>query len=104
VVITPAGLEYLGAAVPAQPQTTEELLAMWRAALRTGERKMLDELLRVYPDTLTREELGVRTGYTASGGTFGAYLGTLRRNDLVEIDGDAVRASEGLFLSAAHTT
>jgi hypothetical protein len=30
---------------------------------------------------------GERTGYTASGGTFGAYLGTLRRNGLVEVDG-----------------
>jgi hypothetical protein len=92
VAITPAGLDYLGAAMPPQPQTTEELLAMWRGALRAGERKMLDELLRVYPDALTREELGARTGYTASGGTFGAYLGTLRRNDLVQIDGDTVRA------------
>jgi hypothetical protein len=38
-----------------------------------------------------------RTGYTASGGTFGAYLGTLRRNALVEVDGGEVRASAELF-------
>lgn len=48
-------------------------------------RPMLDELIAVYPVALTREELGERSGYTASGGTFGAYLGTLRRNGLIEV-------------------
>jgi hypothetical protein len=58
---------------------------------------MLDELIAVYPDALTREDLGERTGYTASGGTFGSYLGTRRRNGLIEVDG--VRASAGLFMA-----
>ena len=44
-------------------------------------------------------ELGERAGYTASGGTFGAYLGTLRRNGLIAVDGDAVRAGAALFLN-----
>lgn len=99
IQITTAGLDYPGTDVPQQPQTTAELLELWRGALRAGERKMLDELVAIYPHALTREELGERTGYTASGGTFGAYLSTLRRNGLVAIDGDAVRASETLFLS-----
>ncbi len=72
---------------------------MGREALRAGERKMLDELVAVYPNSLSREELGTRAGFTASGGTLGTYLGTLRRNGLVEVDGDQVRASETLFLS-----
>ncbi|HEX9370393.1 MAG TPA: DUF87 domain-containing protein [Roseiflexaceae bacterium] len=101
VQITRVGLDYLGADVPPRPQTTEELLELWRSVLRTGERKMLDELVALYPQALTREELGERAGYTASGGTFGAYLSTLRRNGLVEVDGDEVRANETLFLSRA---
>jgi hypothetical protein len=44
---------------------------------------------------------GARHRSTTSGGTFGAYLGTLRRNGLIEVDGDGVRASAGLFLSWA---
>src|SRR5262249_41746563 len=44
VQITPTGFEYLGADIPPRPQTTEELLELWRGALRAGERKMLDEL------------------------------------------------------------
>jgi len=125
VQITQTGLNELGAGVPPQPQTAEELRSMWRAVLRGGERKMFDELIAVYPKALTREELGERTGYTASGGTgkaeigklkaekwlpspfsfhlsafifpYGAYLGTLKRNGLVEVDGDGMRASAGLF-------
>jgi hypothetical protein len=89
----------LGADVPPQPHTTEELLTIWRGALRAGERRMLDELVAIYPAALSREELGECSGYTASGGTFGAYLGTLRRNGLIVVAGDEVRASEGLFLS-----
>jgi hypothetical protein len=99
VQITKAGMDFLGADVPPRPQTTAELLELWRGALRAGERKMLDELVNVYPGTLSRAELGERAGYTASGGTFGAYLGTLRRNGLIEVDGTEVRASETLFLS-----
>jgi hypothetical protein len=100
VQITRTGLDELGADIPPQPQTTEELLAIWRGALRAGERKMLDELIAIYPASLTREELGERAGYTASGGTFGAYLGTLRRNGLVDVAGNAVRASATLFLNS----
>ncbi|MCL4296187.1 MAG: DUF87 domain-containing protein [Anaerolineae bacterium] len=99
VVITQAGLDYLGHLAPPPPQTTEEIIAMWREALRAGERRMLDELVAVYPAWLSREELGARTGFTVSGGTFGAYLGTLRRNGLVEVAGNQVRAGAVLFLS-----
>jgi DNA-binding IclR family transcriptional regulator len=59
---------------------------------------MLEALVQVYPKGLTRDELGERTGYTASGGTFGTYLGTLRRNGLIDVDGDQVRTSEALFV------
>jgi hypothetical protein len=56
-------------------------------------------LVEIHPKALAREELGVRTGYTATGGTFSTYLGTLRRNGLIEVMGDQVRASRTLFLA-----
>lgn len=98
VQVTQAGLDHLGHDAPPSPQSTEETLEMWRGALRAGERKMLDEAVAVYPEALSREELGSRTGFTPSGGTFGTYLGTLRRNGLLEVEGDRVRASRALFL------
>jgi hypothetical protein len=98
VEITEAGLQYLGSDIPPRPQTTTELVAMWRRALRAGEWRMLEALVNVYPQALARDELGERTGYATSGGTFGTYLGTLRRNGLIEVDGDQIRASRTLFL------
>lgn len=99
VVISQAGLDFLGEEVPA-PQTQDELLQMWRSSLRAGEAKMLDVLLEIYPATIGRVELGERTGFTASGGTFGNYLSSLRRNGLIEVDNGEVRASDTLFMTA----
>jgi hypothetical protein len=97
VEITESGLDAAGE-IPEAPETTEEILAMWRRNLPAGAAKMLDVLVEIHPDGLTREELGERSGFTASGGTFGNYLGLLRRNELAEVQGTEVRASETLFL------
>lgn len=98
VQITPAGLAYLGMDMPPPPQTTAELLEQWSTALRSGERKMLQELVDRYPVNLSRGELAAVAGYEVSGGTFGTYLSTLKRNGLVVVHGDQVSASETLFL------
>lgn len=98
IQITPAGLDYLGVDVPPPPRTTQEIIAIWRNALRSGERRMLDTLVAAYPRGLSKADLGAETGFTVSGGTFSAYLGMLRRNGLAEVRGDEVRAADTLFL------
>ncbi len=98
--LTDAGLDYVGH-VPAAPATTEELLDMWRGALKAGARAMLDELVSAYPEELSKEDLAERVEMTASGGTFTTYLSTLRRNGLVDVDSGMVRASDTLFLAGA---
>lgn len=98
--ITAEGLDYIGV-TPGNPQTTEELLEQWRTALKAGARKMLDELVSVYPAELPREYLAERVNMEVTGGTFGTYLGTLRRNGLVTVDGSSVRAAHVLFLGGA---
>lgn len=100
VTITEAGMEAVGVDVPPTPQTTDEIVAMWKKALRAGEVRMLDEVLR-NEDGITRDALGEATGFTASGGTFTTYLGMLRRNGLVAVDGNMVRPGEALLLSGA---
>jgi hypothetical protein len=97
VEITEAGLDYVGV-VPAVPMSTEEVIQTWRQALRAGERSMLDVLVAAYPNAVTRDDLAEQTGFTVSGGTFGTYLGTLRRNGLAETNGGDVRAGNALFL------
>lgn len=76
---------------------------MWSGSLRAGERSMLNELIRLYPTSVSREYLGSVTGYTVSGGTFSSYLGKLRRNGLIEVEGSDVRASDTLFLGEKVT-
>lgn len=61
---------------------------------------MLDVLIAVRPASITRGELAERAGFEASGGTFGAYLGTLRRNGLADVVGEEVRVSEALFIGS----
>lgn len=97
VMITSAGLSYLGLEAPPSPLTSEDRINMWMEALRLGERKMLTALIDVYPRELSRPDLGSRVGMTATGGTFGTYLGTLKRNGLIEVKADRVRASADLF-------
>jgi hypothetical protein len=91
------GLDYCGE-IPRTPQTTEEVVDMWRSALRAGERRLLDVLIDIYPKSISRSELAERTDLTASAGTFSNYLGTLRRNGLAEINADQVKAGQALFL------
>lgn len=81
------------------PQTTEEIVGMWRSALRLGERRLLDILIEAYPKSISKTDLAENAELTANAGTFGNYLGTLRRNGLAEVRGDQVRAGQALFLS-----
>ncbi len=98
VTVTEAGLATAGVE-PSAPASTEELLEVWRKALKAGARRMLDLLVEVYPESITRAELGERAGYSVAGGTFQSYLSSLRRNGLAEVAGDMVTASGSLFLA-----
>jgi len=89
---------YVHGGIKSVPQTTEEIVEMWRRALRAGERRLLDILVEIYPEGISRSELAEKTELTANAGTFSNYFGTLRRNGLAEVSGDQVRAGEALFL------
>lgn len=96
--LTDAGSALVGH-VPQDPLSTEELLDQWRGALKAGARQMLDVLVAVYPNALPRDDLAERVEMTATGGTFNTYLGTLRRNGLIDVESGMVRANDALFLS-----
>ena len=94
---TAAGLAAAGVDGSA-PLTTDEVLDRWRQALKKGARDMLDTLIGCYPNSMSRSELGDALGMTYSGGSFNAYLSTLRSNGLIDVDGQNVTASDTLFL------
>lgn len=99
ISLTEKGQQHVGD-VSAVPQTTDEVLEMWRGNLTGGARRMFDALVERYPAGLSKEELGEITEMSARSGTFGTYMSMLRRNGLVESHGNEVRANENLFARA----
>ncbi len=97
VIITSEGLENAGD-IPDLPTEPTALVDMWASKFRAGAGAMLRAIAEVYPGEITREEIGEKTNFAPSGGSFGTYLGLLRRNGLIEVDGQMVKASKTLFL------
>lgn len=90
---TAAGIDAVGV-IPPAPSTPEAILEMWLENVgRNAAGKLLAELARVYPEGLTRADLGEACGIATSGGTFGTYLSRLRSNALIEERGGVVFAS-----------
>jgi hypothetical protein len=98
--LTDAGLEEAADEVGGQVPSPEELAAMWSRKFKLGARRMLDELMRAYPDGLTRDDLAERTEITRSSGTFSDYINALKRNKVADEHGGLVYAGEALFLGA----
>ena len=96
VSITEQGLDAAGA-VDSAPSSTNELVSMWKGKFKAGVGKMLDVLVEVHPDYISREDLGEATDFASSGGTFAEYLSCLRRARLIEESGNQVKAAESLF-------
>ncbi|HZP33946.1 MAG TPA: type IV secretory system conjugative DNA transfer family protein [Candidatus Acidoferrales bacterium] len=94
--ITDEGLATVGP-VPPRPESSDELVAMWKSKFKAGVGKMLDVLVAAYPDAVTAEELGQQTGFAHEGGTFGEYLRALRRSKLIEEAPEGIKAAESLF-------
>lgn len=94
--ITDEGLATLPQ-IPERPDSPEELIVLWKSKFKAGVGRMLDCLVEVYPHGISREELGEKSGFTASGGTFSEYLSMLRRARLIEEGGGQVAAAKSLM-------
>jgi hypothetical protein len=72
---------------PAEAPTTEALQRAIHDRLDSPESRVLSALIDAYPEDLTKQECGARSGYTVGenvGGTFGNILGRLRSLGLIE--------------------
>lgn len=96
VNITKSGRKAVGN-VKNAPQTTEEVIEMWRGNLTGGARRMFDHLVEIYPKTISRDDLGEAVEMSAGSGTFGTYMSHLKRNGLVAIESGALKANDDLF-------
>ncbi|GFG83252.1 hypothetical protein [Mycobacterium paragordonae] len=92
------GFDYLGGRP--DPLTGRELQQHYLHILRSGAARMLQAVMDVYPESLSRQEISARAGIVVASGTFTTYLGELVRNGLVVYRGKALRASDVLMLGA----
>lgn len=92
-VITQEGMNVVGE-VESLPS---DLVEMWCNIVKGGASRMLKALADIYPDSLSREELGQASDIAHTSGTFGTYLATLKRNGLIKVEGKQIKAAEELF-------
>lgn len=97
--ITQAGLVVAGDVDPL-PTDPQELINLWCGIIgeANGTARMLRKLGEIYPDEMTKEELGDAIGMKHTSGSFGTYLSYLRKRGLIVTTGQDVKASEELFL------
>jgi predicted nucleic acid-binding Zn-ribbon protein len=84
----------------AEVEKAEQTLELWKRKLPTGARRIFTLLADLYPKTLTKKEIGIKTGYSYKGGGFAKQYRLLRDNGLLEEHGQQVKASDALFLAA----
>lgn len=88
----------------AKTPTTEEILALWRKRLLAGERAILDEAVRVFPEPISLQKISEALGIKHTGSTINTYVNRLRRNCLIDVEthGDIrmITASQDLFQEA----
>lgn len=93
-----------GKAVPVDaPLSTSELHERLCRKLGGSEAKLLREIIAVYPEPITKEDLGARLGYTnVRSGGFSEPVGRLRSLGIVEYpQSGQVKAAGWLFLEGA---
>lgn len=96
VSITDAGRS--AASTDAVPSTLTELHERVLRKLSSGQRKIAEHLISIYPESISRADLGAATGYNLTGGSGAQHVADLVTVGAAEIPrkGD-VRASSLLF-------
>ena len=91
------GIDFLGE-TPNPPQTSDEVIQMWRENLTGGARRMFDVLVENYPNSIPKDQLGEMIEMVHTSGSFSTYLSMLRGNGVAQSNGDGVKASDNLFI------
>ncbi|MDG7016482.1 MAG: hypothetical protein JRM82_03805, partial [Nitrososphaerota archaeon] len=83
------------------PTDPQQLIDMWASKFRDGAAKILRFVHSRYPEWVTDEEIGQETGFSPAGGTYGTYIGELRRSKLIEREDGKCRGSPTLHFEEA---
>lgn len=90
--ITSTGHEVLG---PYDPLPAgQQLLEYWYGRLNPAESNVLRQLVDSWPETMSKTDVAAAAGYSATSGGFFGALAKLRKLDLIEGTGSALRATD----------
>jgi hypothetical protein len=86
-----------------RPMTTADLHERLCQKLGGPEAKLLREIIAIYPEQISKEDLGAKLGYTnVRSGGFSEPVGRLRSLGIIQYpERNAVKAADWLFLEAA---
>jgi hypothetical protein len=98
VALSAQGVEMMGSDLGSGAPDVSELVEMWNRKLDAGARRMLAVLVSIYPEWISRADLGEQVGIEPTSGTFRGYLSRLRVNRLLEESSGSIRAGEALFI------
>ncbi len=80
--------------LPADPDSIQDF---WYSKITPSESKLLKVVVGAYPNTISREELGMQTDYSPTSGSFKNMLSHLRSTGLIDYEGKEVKATNELF-------
>ena len=80
--------------LPTDPQS---LFDMWSNKIGAGPSKILKVLFDIYPNQDDRINVAEKSGYAYGSGTWTNYISILRKNHLIEVNGEQMKASKTLF-------
>jgi energy-coupling factor transporter ATP-binding protein EcfA2 len=96
IALTPLGEKH--AQRPESFMTLADLHDRALSKLSGGERKVLEYLLKIYPDSVSRSQAGAAVSYNLSGGSGSRYVAKLATRQFVEFpEGRMLRAGKVLF-------
>ncbi len=79
------------------PSTNDEILSFWVNKVGKCPGAILHQLVPVYPNSMSREEIGIQTNYSASSGGFSNAISKLKTLGLIESDNGNLKATEDMF-------
>lgn len=97
IYATEDGIREVGDDVPATPNTHEEVMALWRKALRSGAYRILEVIVHAGNGGIQKEVIAEAMDMAVGGGTFSTYLSDLHRNGLVTKSGSNFTACDILY-------
>lgn len=97
VRLTPAGRARSGVSKGERAPSREEIISIYEARLKAGERRMLQSLLRAHPRALTKSGLAAEAEVNVGSGTFSIYLRKLVSCGLADVNGRDVTAGRAVM-------